>query len=260
MCGFFVVDKCINRHRFGCFGRTSYDATPTEDVTVAITAEHPPPTPSSRPPTPQRFRRELAETTDSELMRLVSLGDREAFGAVYELHASSALAVALRITRSREAAEEVVQETFVGLWRGAGSYSAVRGSLRGFVLGIAHHRAIDALRRDALRAGRRTSDEGLEESHESPRRTDIEAAQREEAASVRAALEVLKPHQRRVIELAYFGGLSHSEVAARLQLPLGTVKSRIRVALAKLHGQLALTDMERAVFPRSIDCAGARGE
>jgi RNA polymerase sigma-70 factor, ECF subfamily len=184
-----------------------------------------------------------ASRTESELMRLVALGDHDAFLVVYDRHAHAALGVALRMTRNREAAEEIVQEAFVNLWRRAGNYKAARGSLRTFVLAIVRNRAIDALRSQSTRTGRSTSDEGLEERHEAPERTDVEATRREEAASVRAALGRLPQGQSRVIELAFFAGLSHSEIAAQLEMPIGTVKGRIRLGLEKLRDELrGMTD------------------
>jgi RNA polymerase sigma-70 factor, ECF subfamily len=184
-------------------------------------------------------------------MRLVALGDHDAFIVVYDRHAHAALGAALRITRSREAAEEIVQETFVDLWRRASNYTPARGSLRTFVLAIVRNRAIDALRSESTRSRRSTSDEGLEERHEAPERTDLEATRREEAASVRAALDTLPQGQSRAIELAFFAGLSHSEIAAQLEMPIGTVKGRIRLGFQKLRDELrGMTD---TTHPTTID-------
>ncbi|MBA3381250.1 MAG: sigma-70 family RNA polymerase sigma factor [Actinobacteria bacterium] len=181
--------------------------------------------------------------TESELMRLVARGDHDAFLVVYDRHARAALGVALRMVRSREAAEEIVQEAFLSLWRGAGSYNPARGSVRTFVLGIVRYRALDAIRRQAVRSREHTSDAGLEETHEAPEHTDLEAARREEAASVRAALKTLPQGQFRAIELAFFAGLSHSEIARQLSMPVGTVKGRIRLGIDKLRGELrGMTD------------------
>ena len=171
-------------------------------------------------------------------MRRVARGDHDAFLVVYDRYARAALGVVLRMLRSREAAEEIVQEAFLNVWRSAGSYNAARGSVRTFVLGIARYRALDAMRRQAVRARKHTSDEGLEEIHEAPGRTDLEAARREEAALVRAALNTLPQGQFRVIELAFFAGLSHTEIAIQLGLPLGTVKGRMRLGIDKLRYEL----------------------
>ena len=110
--------------------------------------------------------------------------------------------------------------------------------MRTWVLGIVHHRAIDALRRGRVHERRRASAEGVEERHEAPERTDVEVARREEARSVRSALDTLPDEQRRTIELAYFGGFSHSQIAEMLDEPIGTVKGRMRLGLDKLRRQL----------------------
>ena len=107
------------------------------------------------------------------------------------------------------------------------------------MLGIVHNRTIDALRRGAVHDRRKEPIEGLEEEHEAPERTDVEAARREEARSVRSALDLLPEEQRRAIELAYFGGFSQSQIAELLDEPIGTIKGRMRLGLDKLRLQLA---------------------
>jgi RNA polymerase sigma-70 factor (ECF subfamily) len=176
--------------------------------------------------------------TESELMSLVAGGDHDAFLVVYDRNATAALGVALGMLRSREAAEEIVQEAFLSLWRGAGSYNPARGSVRTFVLGITRYRALDAIRRQAVRTRQSASDDGLAESREAPGRTDAEAARREEAASIWAALSKLPQGQSRAIELAFFAGLSHTEIATQLGMPIGTVKGRIRLGIDKLRYEL----------------------
>jgi RNA polymerase sigma-70 factor (ECF subfamily) len=118
-------------------------------------------------------------------------------------------------------------------------YQPDRGSVRTWVLGIVHNRAIDVLRRNVVHDRRRGSAEGLEERFEATERTDVEVARREDARQVRAALETLPADQSRVIELAYFGGFSHSKIAEMLDAPIGTVKGRMRLGLEKLRQQLA---------------------
>ena len=110
-------------------------------------------------------------------------------------------------------AEDVVQEAFLSLWRCGARYDRARGSVRTWVLGIVHHRAIDALRRASVHERRRASDEGLEETPGGGRARPTRGARHEEAATVRAAIEHLPAEQRRVIELAYFGGFTHTEIA-----------------------------------------------
>jgi RNA polymerase sigma-70 factor, ECF subfamily len=175
---------------------------------------------------------------DEDLMQLVREGDAAAFEVVYERHSTAAFSLAYRMTGRRGAAEDVVQEAFLSLWRSGARYDRTRGSVRTWVLGIVHHRAIDALRRSMAHDRRRAGDEGLEERLEAAERTDVQAARRQEAAEVRTALATLPAEQGRAIELAYFGGFSHSEIASMLDTPIGTVKGRIRLGLEKLRGQL----------------------
>jgi RNA polymerase sigma-70 factor (ECF subfamily) len=185
-----------------------------------------------------RDRQDVTLLADEDLMQLVRQGDAAAFEVVYERHATAAFSLAYRMMGRRGPAEDVVQEAFLSLWRSGARYDRTRGSVRTWVLGIVHHRAIDALRRGIRHASRRASDEGIEERFESKDRTDLQAARREEAAEVRTALAALPSEQSRAIELAYFGGFSHAEIADMLQTPIGTVKGRIRLGLEKLRGQL----------------------
>ena len=183
-------------------------------------------------------RADLGLLADEDLMQLVRTGDAAAFEVVYERHATAAFSLAYRMTGRRGQAEDVVQEAFLSLWRSGARYDRARGSVRTWVLGIVHNRAIDALRRSTVHDRRRASDEGIEERFEARERTDVEAARRSEAAEVRSALATLPEDQGRAIELAYFGGFSHSEIAEILHTPVGTVKGRIRLGLEKLRGQL----------------------
>ena len=176
---------------------------------------------------------------DEELMQHVSDGDPRAFETIYDRHGGAAFSLAYRITGNRAAAEDAVQEAFISIWRSRTRYEADRGSVRTWVLGIVHHRTIDTVRRNLVHDRRRTSAEGIEEQHEAQERTDVEVGRREEARTVRAALETLPGEQNRVIELAYFGGFTHSQIADMLDMPLGTVKGRMRLGLEKLRGKLA---------------------
>jgi RNA polymerase sigma-70 factor, ECF subfamily len=181
---------------------------------------------------------DLRSLADEDLMQLVRRGDTGAFELVYERHATAAFSLAYRMTGTRNVAEDVVQEAFLSLWRSGARYDRARGSVRTWVLGIVHNRAIDALRRSMVHDRRRASDEGIEERLESGERTDVEAARRDEAREVRSALRALPAEQCRVIELAYFGGFSQSEIAAMLDTPIGTVKGRMRLGLQKMRGEL----------------------
>src|SRR3954451_12665519 len=181
----------------------------------------------------------FAQLADEDLMQLVRRGDAAAFEAVYDRHATAAFSLAYRMTGTRNTAEDVVQEAFLSIWRSGARYDRARGSVRTWVLGIVNNRAIDALRRSVVHERRRASDEGIEERFEARERTDVEAARREEAEQIRGMLETLPDEQSRVIELAYFGGFTHSEIARMLGAPIGTVKGRMRLGLEKLRGQLA---------------------
>ena len=166
---------------------------------------------------------DLRSLADEDLMQLVCRGQAAAFEVIYERHSRAAFSLAYRMAGSRGVAEDVVQEAFLSIWRSGARYERGRGSVRTWVLGIVHHRAIDALRRSFVHERRRASDEGLEDQLETGERTDVEAARHEEAATVRTALEHLPTEQSQVIELAYFGGFTHTEIAAMLETPVGTV-------------------------------------
>src|SRR5512133_783092 len=131
----------------------------------------------------------LVHLADEDLMQLVRRGDAAAFELVYDRHATAAFSLAYRMTGARIAAEDVVQEAFLSLWRSNARYDRARGSVRTWVLGIVHNRAIDALRRSVVRDGRRASDEGIEARCESVERTGAEVACRDEAREVRTALK-----------------------------------------------------------------------
>ena len=188
------------------------------------------------------FRRatgkQLAALADEELMLRVREGDSTAFSMVYDRHSTAAYSLAYRMCGKRGAAEDVVQEAFLSLWRASARYDAQRGSVRTFILGIVHNRAIDALRRSTVHDSRRASDEGIEERFAAVERTEAEVARRDEAAEVRTALDELPVDQQKVIELAYFGGFTHSEIAEMIDTPLGTVKGRMRLGLEKLRASL----------------------
>jgi RNA polymerase sigma-70 factor (ECF subfamily) len=185
------------------------------------------------------LRRSSIETlADEELMQLMRRGDARAFELVYDRHSGAAYSLAYRMVGKRASAEDVVQEAFLALWRSNARYDRTRGSVRTWILGIVHNRAIDALRRGMVHDRRRASDEGLEERVESGERTDVEVARRDEAREVRTAMETLPPDQLRVVQMAYFGGFTHSEIAEMLDTPIGTVKGRMRLGLAKMRGQL----------------------
>ena len=182
---------------------------------------------------------DIRNLADEEVMQLVGEGSPRAFELLYDRHGGAAFSLAYRMVGDRVAAEDISQEAFLSIWRSRMRYDSSRGSVRTWVLGIVHNRAIDALRRGASYERRKEQLDVVEERHEAPERTDVEAARREEARSVRSALETLPADQRRTIELAYFGGFSHSQIAELLDEPIGTIKGRMRLGLGKLRDQLA---------------------
>jgi RNA polymerase sigma-70 factor (ECF subfamily) len=188
---------------------------------------------------------ELRDLADEDLMVLVGRGDGEAFAVVYGRHSATAYSLAYRMMGSRSAAEDVAQEAFLSAWRAGGRYDSARGSVRTWLLGMVHNRAIDAMRRGRVRDFPRVHDERAAEQVESGERTDVEAARRQEAAAIRTALDTLPAEQSRVIELAYFGGFTQTEIAAMVEAPVGTVKGRMRLGLHKLRDELG----QGAVMP-----------
>jgi RNA polymerase sigma-70 factor (ECF subfamily) len=189
-----------------------------------------------------RTRRQAADwgaLTDNELLAMTQAGDPEAFALIYDRHSAAAFSLARRICRDPGVAEDVVQDAFLALWRGRDRYDAARGQVRSWLLGIVHNSAIDRLRRSGVHERRRASAEGIEDRLEAPDRTEEEVALREDAARVRAALGGLPAEQRLVIELAYFDGLTHTQIAGKLDQPVGTIKGRMRLGLLKLHAELS---------------------
>src|SRR3954469_22972756 len=189
--------------------------------------------------------RDLREFADEELMQMVRRGDADAFAVIYERHASSAFSLAYRMLGSRTAAEDVTQEAFLSAWRSAARYDSARGSVRTWLLGIVRNRAIDAMRRGRVRDFPRVEDEAAAERIDSGERNDAEAARHEEAEAIRSAIRTLPREQSQVIELAYFGGFTHTEIASMIDAPVGTVKGRMRLGLKKLRDQLG----QGAVMP-----------
>jgi RNA polymerase sigma-70 factor (ECF subfamily) len=177
---------------------------------------------------------------DEELMPLIGGKDPDAFEVFYDRHGGVAYSLAYRIVGERGAAEDVTQEAFISIWRSGARYDAARGSVRSWMLGIVRNRAIDALRSRAGRAPKLDfDDETILEQRPASEMTESEALRHETAEEVRGALDSLPGEQSKVIELAYFGGFSHSEIAAMLGVPLGTVKGRMRLGLEKVRGELA---------------------
>jgi RNA polymerase sigma-70 factor (ECF subfamily) len=180
-----------------------------------------------------------ARLADEELMQAVQAGDPMAFETIYDRHGGAAFSLAYRIVGTRSAAEDATQDAFLAIWRSRVRYQRDRGSVRNWILGIVHNRTIDALRRNQAHATRRADAEGIEERKAAAELTDVEAFRRDEQRRVRAAIETLPEPQVRVIELAYFGGFTHNQIAEMLGEPVGTVKGRMRLGLDKLRRELA---------------------
>ncbi len=171
---------------------------------------------------------------DEDLISLVEASDADAFATLYDRHSRAAFSLAYRMMGDRTAAEDLAQDAFLKVWRGAGSYRAERGSVRTWILSIVHNRGIDQLRSHASR--RRTQDRIEATAPRSqPSEAFAETLRNSQRDQVREALSSLPPEQLKILELAYFSGYTHVEIAELLSLPLGTVKGRMRLGLKKLR-------------------------
>ena len=187
-----------------------------------------------------RDPRAIERLADEELMVLVDENEPHAFEVFYDRHGGAAFSLAHRIVGNRAAAEDVIQEAFLSIWRSTARYDPGRGSVRSWTLGIVRNRAIDALRRSTGPAPKLDlDDDAFLEGRAAENRTDSEAIRRDTADRVRGALGELPDEQSQVITLAYFGGFTHSEIARMLGAPLGTIKGRMRLGLEKLRHSLA---------------------
>lgn len=171
-------------------------------------------------------------------MELVDGGEARAFEVVFDRHGGVAFSLAYRMCGRRAMAEDVVQEAFLSLWRTGARYDLSRGSVRSWILGTVHNRAVDALRHGSLHDRRTAGDSEVAERLPAADRTEVEVGRRDQAQRVRDALAELPEEQRLVIELAYFGGFTHTQIATMLDTPVGTVKGRMRLGLTKLRALL----------------------
>ncbi|MGC8474277.1 MAG: sigma-70 family RNA polymerase sigma factor [Candidatus Dormibacteria bacterium] len=186
------------------------------------------------------------QDTDAQLMWRLRSRDEDALGELYDRHAALAFGLALRMVRDRAAAEEVVQDTFLTLWRQAANYRPDRASCRSWICTIVRSRAIDRLRRSASKEAR---DGQLAEDLAGLCDTWQLADESLRAQAVHQAVEGLPREQRQVLELAYFLGLSQAEISERTGAPLGTVKGRTRLALQHLRSALASATQLEEVEP-----------
>lgn len=185
-------------------------------------------------------REETERLADEELMPLIGEKDSRAFEVFYDRHGGAVYSLAYRIVGERAAAEDVTQEAFISIWRSGARFDRTRGSVRSWVLGIVRNRAIDALRSRAGKAPKLAfDDEAIIEQRPAAELTEQEALRRETASEIDGALRAIPGEQSQVIALAYFGGFSHSEIARMLEVPMGTVKGRMRLGLEKIRGELA---------------------
>jgi RNA polymerase sigma-70 factor, ECF subfamily len=176
-------------------------------------------------------------STDEEVVALLAGGDPQAIEMLYERYGRLAYSLAFRVLGDGAAAEDVVQEAFLSVWRRSSTFEAARGSLRTWLCSIVHHRALDRLRG---RSGRARFDLALDHATTQPAVSDTweVVAESLERDQIRTALGDLPAEQRQTIELAYYGGYSQSEISDLMRVPLGTVKGRTRMALRKLRGAL----------------------
>jgi RNA polymerase sigma-70 factor (ECF subfamily) len=183
---------------------------------------------------------------DEELISLAGQGEAQAFAVLYDRHSRAAYSLAYRMMGEKQAAEDLVQDGFLKVWRGAESYRVERGSVRTWILSIVHNRGIDQLRSTA---SRRRTQEKVEASApvSQPSEAFAETLRNSQREQVREALGTLPQEQLKILELAYFSGYTHVEIAELLSLPLGTVKGRMRLGLKKIRDYF---DSEDVVVPR----------
>jgi RNA polymerase sigma-70 factor (ECF subfamily) len=175
---------------------------------------------------------------DSQLMTRIESGNVDAFDELYDRYSARAYRVAWCVCHEDGGAEDAVQETFVSIWRGPTGYQSARGTVAAWLLTTVRYRAIDIDRRNHRHVDRRAG-EGMLDAHPVPGDLATEVVSRESAYRLRALLTRLPDAQREVITLAFYGQLTHAEIATELQLPAGTVKGRMRLGLHKLHAGIA---------------------
>jgi RNA polymerase sigma-70 factor, ECF subfamily len=191
-----------------------------------------------------------SQDTDAAILRRIVERDPRGVELLYERYSGIAFALAYRLLGERGGAEDVVQEAFLNVWRQGATYDTRRGTVRTWLLTIVHHRAIDQMRSARSKS---SADTVIDDAMPLPAKEDTwtEVVRGLDHDRVREAMAALPPEQRQVVDLAYFGGYTQSEIAQRVGIPLGTVKGRTRLALDKLRDLLRVPDavdegMERA--------------
>jgi RNA polymerase sigma factor (sigma-70 family) len=179
------------------------------------------------------MRKQHAHLSDEALVALVARGDEDALAELYDRVSRIAYGLALRVLRDERHAEDAVQEAFLQVWRSAATFRAERAKASTWILTLVHRRAVDLVRREERRQAEPLTDEG--ETAQAPEQTEEAAWLRFERERVQTALRQLPDVQREALELAYYGGFSQSELADRLGVPLGTIKSRMFSGLARLR-------------------------
>jgi RNA polymerase sigma-70 factor, ECF subfamily len=185
----------------------------------------------------------LTRLADEDLLTLVERGDPDAFEVIYDRHSTVAFSLAFRLLGDRQSAEDLVQDAFLAVWRGAGGYASNRGSVRTWMLSILHNRGVDRLRTLGAISRRQEALEQVELRRPDAPDTATLGVESAMAGSVRDELGTLPAEQHEVLRLAYFGGFTHHEIADMLSLPLGTVKSRMRLGLERLRRGLGAAEV-----------------
>jgi RNA polymerase sigma-70 factor (ECF subfamily) len=177
--------------------------------------------------------------SDVDLISLAENDDPKAFATLYDRHSRATYALAYRMMGERQAAEDLVQEVFLKIWRAARSYRSERGTVRTWILSIVRNRGIDQLRASATR---RRIQEKFEASapRSQPSEAFTEIWRNSRRDQIREVLKALPPEQSKILDLAYFSGCTHAEIAGLLNIPLGTVKGRIRLGIEKMRGLLLI--------------------
>ena len=184
--------------------------------------------------------------SDEALLELVARSDDGALAELYDRYSRASYGLALRILRDESLAQDAVQEAFLAVWRTAGRFVAEKAKASTWILTIVHRRAVDVVRREERRRGDPLDDDTPQPSGVA---TDEEADLRTRRTAIQQVLRRLPDEQRQALELAYYGGLTQSELAERLGLPLGTIKSRMFAGLARLRDLLAEAGLEEIVRP-----------
>src|SRR5215218_3600819 len=182
---------------------------------------------------PERGRQYLI-LADEDLISLVEAADAEAFATLYDRHSHAAFSLAYRMMGERQASEDLAQDAFLKVWRSASSYRAERGSVRTWILSIVHNHGIDQIR---SQASRRRRQEEIEASapRSQPSEAFAETWRNSQREQIREALNTLPPEQLKILELAYFSGYTHVQISELVDVPLGTIKGRMRLGLKKMR-------------------------